>query len=144
MSPHAKHFVPRKWSRLGEPLGSAALLEELPHWGWAFRGHSLNPQLFSLFPVSDSLLVPAEMLCLFVVMTPQFLGPSLWNHKPKYTLPSMRCLWSWCFVIATEKGPVQILPQITHCTYTSCLNIVQPYKQLRKHIGQVFLFVFCF
>lgn len=37
----------------GEPLGSAALLEELPHWRWVFRGHSLNPQLFSLFPVSD-------------------------------------------------------------------------------------------
>lgn len=37
----------------GGLLGSAAVLEELPQWGWVFRGHSLNPQLFSLFPISD-------------------------------------------------------------------------------------------
>lgn len=46
----------------------------------------------------------------------------------------------------TEKGPVQILPQITHCTYTSCLNIVQPYKQLENIQGR-FLWgggLFCF
>jgi len=64
-----------------EGLGSAAMLEEAHHWGQALKFNS--PTLLVVQIVSSQpLFLPLSLL-----LPPPWWTLTLWNHKPKLTLP---------------------------------------------------------
>lgn len=81
----------------------SVLKKEVYYWGWALNVHSPAPLPVQMKESYLSFLLLSSCL-LLVSMLPHRNGQlPLWNCKPKETLSSVSLLWSWCFIVRTER-----------------------------------------